>query len=194
MFEMEGDVACRPPDSAAVIQVVKVLRSRLRRRGLAISISGIDGSGKTTLAKNLVRALDASDVPVRYLHVHQWYLNVLTIPMLLLFNRYFARKTLVFDRSIYDNIAVMSVRRRCPPWLSWVMLAAVRGCYPRFDYRFYLVVSFDEARVRRPDTRKVRFSILSRVYDEIALRVQYIRLPSDSSLFAAVIRNIAVEA
>lgn len=189
---MEDDIACELSGSTPVIQAVEALRSRLRRRGVAISVCGIDGSGKTTLAKNLVRALGASGVPVRYLHVHQWYRNALTTPMLLLFNRYFARKTLVFDRGIYDNIAVVSVGRRCPRWLSRLMLAAVRGCYPRFDYRFYLVVSFDEARVRRPDTHRVRFAALSSIYDEIAFRAQYVQLRSDGNLFAAVIHNIAV--
>lgn len=190
---MEDHVAGGLSDSPSISQAVEVLRSRLRRRGLAISISGIDGSGKTTLAKALVRALGASGVPVRYLHVHQWYRNVLTIPMLLIFNRYFARKALLFDRSIYDNIAVMSVGRRCPQWFSRLTLTAIRGCYPRFDYRLYLVVSFEEARLRRPETRKARFAALNRIYEEIACRALYVRLRSDSNLFAAVIRNIAAE-
>lgn len=192
--EMEDGIADGLPDSMLLVQAVNVLRSRLHKGGLAISISGIDGSGKSTLARHLVHALEASGVPTRYLHLYQWYRNVLTTPIQLLYNRYFGRKLLVFDRSIYDNIAVVSMRHRCPRWLSNVALSVVLACHPKFDYRLYLVVAFDETLRRRPDTCENRFIVLSRIYDEIAYRAQYVRMRSDAHLFTAVLRNIVVGA
>lgn len=189
---MDDDIAHGLPDPILVEQAVKVLGSRLRRRGLSISISGIDGSGKTTLARDLIRALGASGIPVRYLHLYQWYLNVLTTPILLLYNRYFGRKLLVLDRSIYDNIAVVSMRRHCPKWLSHMAFTVALACYPRFDHRFHLVVGFDDAVVRRPDTIRARFVMLSGIYDEIASRARYVRLQSDAKLFSAVLQSIVI--
>ena len=179
-----------PPTQRAV----EFLASRLDKRGLAICLSGIDGSGKTTLARQLVLILNGSGVPVRHLHVYQWHVNVFVTPLRLLYNRYVGRKVLVFDRSIYDNVAVASIRRTCPRWLSQSALGAVLACYPKFDYRFYLSVAFTEALVRRPGMDEERFAVLSKAYDEIAGRAHYTRLPSDTHLLAAALRKMASHA
>jgi hypothetical protein len=181
-------------DSLKTRRAAGFLRSRLDKRGLAICLSGIDGSGKTTLARELVQALEAANVPVRHLHLYQWHVNVLVTPIRLFYNRYFGRKLLVFDRSIYDNFAVASIRRRCPRWFSLAALAVVLACYPKFDYRFYLVVGFKETRLRRPDMDNERFVLLSKTYDEITFRARYTRLRSDTSLFAAVLQRMTAEA
>ena len=188
---MEDGATHELPDSALMRRAVDLLSSRLHKRGLTICLSGIDGCGKTTLARELVHGLEASNVPARYLHLHQWYLNVSITPILLAYNRYFDRKVLVFDRSIYDNLAVASLRRFWPRWLSRGLLAAIVTCYPRFDYRFYLVVPFSEALVRRPDTEKERFARLGKIYDEIASRARYLRFQSDKRLFSTVLQRIA---
>jgi thymidylate kinase len=190
---MQADVAYELSDSDLVSAAAEALHAKLRKRGLAVCLSGIDGSGKTTLARNLVRVLKASGVPVRHLHLHQWYVNLFVTPVLLIHNRYFARRLLVFDRTIYDNIAVASIRRRCPQWLSRLTLAAVLAYYTRFDYRFYLVVEFSDALARRPDTDRDRFTSLSKIYEEVTSRARYSRLRSDLHLFDAVVRKLAIE-
>jgi thymidylate kinase len=190
---MQADVAYELSDSKLVPAAAQALRARLRKQGLAVCLSGIDGSGKTTLARNLVRVLKASGVPVQHLHLHQWYVNLFVTPFLLIHNRYFARKLLVFDRTIYDNIAVAAVRRHCPRRLSRLALAVVLACYTTFDYRFYLVVGFSDALARRPDTDRDRFTSLSMIYEEVISKACYSRLPSDLHLFDAVVRELATE-
>lgn len=190
MPEMEEWKSRELPDPALTPGVKELLSSRLHKRGIAICLSGIDGSGKTTLARELVQVLEASGVPVRYLHLHQWYLNVSVTPALLLYNKYFGCKVLVFDRSIYDNIAVASLRRYWPRWLSRVTLKVVLACYPRYDHRLYLVIAFNETLLRRPSTGEERFMLLSKVYEEIVHQVKYIRLTSNAHLFVAALREI----
>jgi thymidylate kinase len=190
---MQADVAYELSDSDLVSAAAEALHAKLRKRGLAVCLSGIDGSGKTTLARNLVRVLKASGVPVRHLHLHQWYVNVFVTPVLLLHNRYFARRLLVFDRTIYDNIAVASIRRRCPRWLSRLSLAAALACYTTFDDRFYLVVEMSDALARRPDTDRDRFMSLSKIYEEVISRARDIRLRSDLHLFDAVVRKLGMD-
>jgi thymidylate kinase len=170
-----------------------VLQSTLAKKGVAISISGIDGCGKTTLAQDLVQALDASNVPVRSLHLYQWYINIVATPLLLLYNRYFGHKVLVLDRCIYDNIAVATIQRRYPSRLLRAILIVAFACYPKFDYRFYLVTSFTETRRRRPDTRKKKFEALTGIYEQIALGARYMHLRSDSTLIDVVLRIIAYD-
>jgi thymidylate kinase len=165
-------------------------KARLRKRGLAISISGIDGSGKTTLARDVVRILEKSGVRARYLHLYQWYLNALSTPLLLLYNRYFGREVLVFDRSVYDNAAVALFRFDFPPAVVRAVLSSVSAIYPKFDYRIYLVTSLEETRIRRPGTCEKRFELLSKIYDEIARRVKYVRLQSDRQLLQAALSHL----
>jgi hypothetical protein len=169
----------------------RVLRSSPRERGLAICISGIDGSGKTTLARQLLGELGAARVPARYVHVYQWYLNLIAMPLRLLYNRYVGREVLVLDRTIFDNIALVAASRRCPRWLARSVLAIVLALYPRFDYRFYLVADYPETLRRRPDTGEQRFAELAAGYDWVTASTGHTRLASDAMLFAEVLRVIA---
>lgn len=181
------------PDAALVRKAVGVLRSRLQKRGVNIYVSGIDGAGKTTLAQTLVATLAASDIPSRHLHVYQWYLSLLWTPLLLLHNRYLGRKVLLFDRGIYDNIAVLSVRQWCPGWLAHMAICIAAATYPKADHHFYLVTTLPETVQRRPDTCAKRFAALSKTYEGIASRVRCVKLSSDTHLFSAVLRSIAGE-
>lgn len=160
-------------------------------RGVAISISGIDGSGKTTLAHELTRVLAGLDVPVRYLHVYQWHRNLLTTPVIIVVNRFFGRRVLVFDRTIYDNIAVLAIRRYCPHIFVMGILRLASRWYPRFDLRFYLHTTFPETCRRRPDTDACRYEMLRHIYDVISKRVSAVRLESDRRLFDAVLAEIS---
>lgn len=190
---MEDRESREHSDSLQVQRAAELLRSRLAKKGLVICLSGIDGSGKTTVARQLVEVLDASGVPVCHLHLYQWYVNVLVTPVRLLYNRYIGRKVLVFDRSIYDNIAVASIKQHCPQGLTRAALEVVLTCYPKFDYRFYLVAEWAETLRRRPDMDKEWFVLLSGTYDEITFRARHMRLPSDEHLFAAVLHEIAAD-
>jgi len=178
-------------DSTLLQRAADRLRPILRKRGLAICISGIDGSGKTTLARQLVDGLDAAGLPSRYLHLYQWYVNLFATPVLLLYNRHVGRKVLLFDRSIFDNIAVAAASRRCPRWLTYGALASARALYPRFDHRFYLVTDFSETLRRRPDTREQRFAELTLIYEWIAATAGHVQLHSGPTLFGEVLALIA---
>jgi thymidylate kinase len=181
------------PDAVLVQRAVGVLRSRLRKCGISIYISGIDGAGKTTLARAFVEILEAANMPARHMHVYQWYLNIILTPVLLLHNRYLGRRILIFDRGIYDNIAVLYLRQGCPEWMPRAAIDMVAALYPRMDHHFYLVTTFSEAVQRRPDTCAKRFMALTEIYEGIASRVRCIQLRSDKRLFCAALRNIAGE-
>jgi hypothetical protein len=188
---MAVNVSNHDRDATLIATATGALRQRLCKRGIAFCISGIDGSGKTTLAVQLERMLRASDIPVRRMHIYQWYANVLLAPSLLLYNYYFGRKVLIFDRSVYDNIAAVATKQYCPRWLYYGVLSVVSSCYPSFDHCFYLVAGFQETLRRRQDTCKAQFIVFRRIYNQIFAHIKHVRLHSDSMLFAETLRNIA---
>jgi thymidylate kinase len=178
----------RSPSARRAVDALEIAASR---KGVAISISGIDGSGKSSLAQVLVQMLQRSTVSVRYMHVYRWYANILTTPVVILYNRYVSRRVLVLDRCIYDNIGVAAARQGVPNRLFRAALRVVLACYPEFDHRFYLVVPFAETLRRRPDTREKEFMTLTAVYENIAARAGYVRLQSDSTLIEKVLNVLS---
>jgi thymidylate kinase len=188
---VQDSIASNFLDTSLVQKAAEMLELRLSKKGIAISISGIDGSGKTSLAQRLVQTLDASNVSVRYMHLHHWHTNIVVTPFLLLYNRHFARKVLVLDRCIYDNIAVATIRRRYPPRLLPLILILAIPCYPKFDYNFYLFTTFAETLRRRPNTCKKQFMALTEIYEQIALRRRCVRLQSDRNLSNTVLRVVS---
>ena len=136
----------------------------LSRRGVSICITGIDGCGKTTLSTQLASAMSAAVISVRRLHIYRWHQNVFITPLVLIYNRLVGRRVLIFDRSIYDNLAVAGV---ASPWLRSHLASLfwlLRYCYPAFDLRYYLHVPYDETVRRRPDTAPSRFRLLDQCY------------------------------
>jgi thymidylate kinase len=190
---MQADAAYEQVEPGLLHGAVEALRSRLCKRGIAVCISGINGSGKTSLARHLVGAMETADIPARHLHLYQWYANIIVTPLLLFHNRYLGRRVLVCDRTIYDNLAVAASRHRLPSWLSRIALHIVLACYPTFDHRFYLATNLSEVLSRRPGTDKKWFLVLSCAYNEISSRAGYTRLQSDARLFDQVLRSIATE-
>lgn len=188
---MSTDFVYERPDPELIRNAVELLQAKLSRRGIGICVSGIDGSGKTTLARGLVEVLRSSGLPARRLHLYQWYVNIAVTPLVLFYNRYFGRKILVLDRGIYDNVAVTIIKFPCPPWLSDIMIALMRACYPRVEYSFYLVANFAETLKRRPDTRERQFALLTNTYERMMARVRHDRLCSDEQSFNAALRCIA---
>lgn len=185
---MAIDPVYEHPDPELIRVVVELLRKRLSQRGVGICVSGIDGSGKTTLARNLIEMLNRAGLPARRMHLYKWYVNILVTPIVLFYNRYFGRRILVLDRGIYDNAAVMAVRFSCPLWLSDVITAAMRMFYPRVDYSFYLVAGFSETLKRRPETREGQFALLSATYERMMARVRHYRLCSNRHSFSVALR------
>lgn len=188
---MSTDFVYERPDPELIRNAVELLQTRLSRRGIGICVSGIDGSGKTTLARGLVEVLKSSGLPACRLHLYQWYVNIAVTPFVVFYNRYFGRKILVLDRGIYDNVAVMTIRFRCPTWLSDVVIALMRACYPRVEYSFYLVAGFTETLKRRPDTREHQFALLTKTYERMMAYVRHDRLCSNEQSFNAALQCIA---
>jgi hypothetical protein len=156
------------------------MRARLRHRGIAICVSGIDGSGKTTLARRLAAELSAAGLPARHLHVYRWYLNVAYTPLVLLHNRFIGRGVLVFDRTIY----------RVPESLLPGVMRFLRAFYPAFDFRFLLYASLDETLSRRPDTAPATYAAALRIYRRIAEAIGFTELASDQALFGNVLSRM----
>lgn len=187
---MSTDFIYEDPDPEVMRNVVEMLHKRLSTKGVAICLSGIDGSGKTTLARSLVEALKGEGVPTRRLHYYQWYVNIIITPIVILYNRLFGRKVLVLDRGIYDNLAVMTLKFRCPRLLSDVLARLMRVVYPKVDYSFYLVASFNDTLERRSDTRQSRFTLLTENYDRLMRHVRHCVVRSDEQLFNAALQHI----
>jgi len=176
-------------DSSLPPAGIEALRARLRTRGLVICLSGIDGSGKTTLANQLVVAFKRAGLPARHLHVYQWHMNLMAMPVRLLFNRHIGREVLVLDRTLFDNLAVLALR--CPRWMLRGLLRLALAVHPRFDYCFYLVADFAETLRRRPETTAPRYEALRADYDWVTSMAGHTRLNSDTALFGEVMRRIA---
>jgi hypothetical protein len=167
-----------------------LLRSLLSRRGIAIGLSGIDGCGKTTACGQLGAVLESAGISVARFHLHQWYKALLLTPFIVLVNRYFGKRALIFDRSIYDNIAVFFSPR---PWLRrWLPMTIrlIRVAHPQFDYRFYLVASIAETIERRPNTDPVNYAALAAVYEEIVDAAAYQTICSDSTSLERVLEAL----
>lgn len=177
-------------DDAATVERVSRFRERLSRRGMSICLNGIDGSGKTTLAKQLLTVLNSAAVPARFLHIYRWHSNVLVTPWIILKNRYFGKNLIIFDRNVYDNVAVFFTSARRSRWLLSACLWVLNALYPDFDHKFYLEVSFEETKRRRPDTILERFTSLSEIYGAIVNSSHHTVIQSDETTLGTVLNHI----
>ncbi len=181
----------------SLMEQVAAVGTMLRRRGICICISGIDGAGKTLLAKQLRRVLGSVAIEARYLHRYRWYDNVFVVPWILLVNRLWRKRVLIFDRAIYDNLVYTLARvaelQKRERWLGlglrWVALF-----YPRFDHRFYLVVPFELARRRRPDIVAEDFRCKSQLYHHIARSAGFSVYRSDGRTLRKVLSKLTPDA
>lgn len=171
-----------PIDGDLLARTVGLLERRLAQRGLSIWISGIDGTGKSTLARALTGMLRAEGVDARCLHWYQWYINLVRTPPVLLHNRYRARRVLIFDRTITDNLAVLIGKRERLRWLLRPLLGAVRRFYPEPDCELYLFAGFNEIARRRPDTEERRFLAITDAYAHVLRYSNRVQLDSDPQL------------
>jgi hypothetical protein len=108
----------------------------------------------------------------------------------LLHNRYVAHRVLVFDRTIFDNLAVACANSRLPRRLLRAAVAITQWIYPRFDRRFHLVATLAETLQRRPDTIPSRYHELLGIYRDIASAAGFVELPSDEALVGRVLERL----
>jgi len=177
-------------DNQLMAEKIKALGDRLDARGLSICLMGIDGSGKTTLSTQLSEIFNRLNVRNRRLHIYSIYQNMLTTPLLLLWNRYYARRMLIFDRTIFDNIAVFFGTRPSLHCLLPFTLRMIRLLYPGYDHYIYLQTTFDETMLRRPEVAPKRYHQLSRSYKIIIDKGGFDIFDSTQSLLENVIEVI----
>lgn len=178
-------------DPELLTEAVGSLKSMLVSRGATISVSGVDGSGKTLLTTHLVKILRDANIAVLRLHSYQWYKNITTTPVRILVNKYFGRKILLLDRGIYDNIAVFSSTRGAWELITDMAVGLAIKLYPTFDFRFYLSTSLVEGLRRRPEMDASQLSHLQQVYAPIVHRAGYLGLESNERLLDRVLEHLA---
>lgn len=178
-------------DPTLLTEAIGSLKDMLERRGVTISVSGVDGSGKTMITTLLAKTLQDADIAVLRLHSYQWYLNVTMTPVRILINRYVGRKVILLDRSVYDNIAVFLSMHRIWQSVADIIIGFVSNVYPTFDYRFYLSTSLGEGLRRRPEMSESQLSHFQQIYAPIVRRAKYLELESDDRLLDGVLEQLA---
>lgn len=181
-------LACDP---ALLTKAIGSLKNVLESRGATISVSGVDGSGKTLLTTNLLKILHEANIAVLRLHSYQWYANITITPVRIIFNKYIGRKILLLDRSIYDNIAVFSSKYGAWQLIADTVVGLAVKLYPTFDFRFYLSTSLVEGLRRRPEMSESELSRLQQIYAPITQRAGYLELESNERLLDRVLERLA---
>lgn len=120
------------------------------RKGAIVSISGPDGSGKSTLTRQLVDKLSMAGVPTRHVHCFKWYEQITIQPLRLLFLRH-KGYVVICDRTIVDNVLELARKLSLHPTHWRWLLQALITLQPRFDYRITLLCSEDDLAQRRPE-------------------------------------------
>lgn len=167
------------------------IRESLLNRGLSICVIGQEGTGKSTLVMQLGRSLQAAGIEVRHEHVHRFWMNLSVSPWLLLHNRFIAKRVLIFDRTIYDNVAVHCGRRGMLAKVLRPVLPALAMLHPRFDVGFRLRCPIEQVLQRRRNTDRETFLAQEAIYDEVARRVGLRSLESTRPLLRSAMEAIA---
>ena len=178
--------------STVMIEKIHSFKNNLNVRGANISIMGIDGSGKTTLSAQLSDIFNQMSITNQSLSIYRIYKNIFTTPLILLYNRYFQKRILIFDRCIFDNIAVFFSTRPYLHCLLPVILLITRLLYPKFDYYFYLSASLEDTIARRrSEIEPQGYFRLTLIYNEITKRCKFHILNSTPTLLQLVLNIIA---
>ncbi len=165
------------------------LRAAVRRRGLIIALAGIDGSGKTTLARKLAATFEQAGVPVERRHLYAWYVNLAWTPLVMLAARRKPR-VLILDRGIYDNLAKWEVSAPILKPLLRGLVWCLRRMYPRPDIALHLRADWTQTAARRPEMLRDRYLRLTRAYHQVMAAAGFRRLRSDDETERTARRHI----
>lgn len=165
----------------------------LKSRGIAICLMGNDGSGKTTLSEELSRQFTKSGIPNKRLHIYNWYKHVFITPIILILNRYIFREVLIFDRSIYDTVAVFFSKKTYSDWQIRILNFILKIMYPAFDHRIYLEIPLDETIKRRPDTDPDIYYAMIGVYRPLSQYHDFTMLNTKQSVLTEVLDQILID-
>jgi thymidylate kinase len=161
-----------------------------RRRLYRVCIAGCEGAGKTTLRQQLKRVLEEEKAEVRVLHRYGLIDNLTAVPLHMIRSRSSARIVEIYDRSIYDNLAVWAARTGLPRWAVRQIARCVRLVYPRFDSSIYLEVDLETTRLRRPGTEPRRFLRLREAYRRVTAAAQFVPVRGDDESLRTVVTLI----
>src|SRR5262245_30159143 len=155
------------------------LRGRLARRGINLALSGVDGSGKSSLAAALADALQGAGMAVEVMHRYRWLDNLVTTPCRLVANRLVGRRVVVYDRCYLDNVAKFFPAG--PKGLAWTRRAARlwRALTTCFDRVFYLHAPYEEVTRRGREMTRQEFDRLEGSYRLLAAEGWLVPVASD---------------
>ena len=175
------------------------------KKNLLIAFSGMDGSGKTTVAKKLESYMNKKGYNVFFKHAHgyaisknsfsvdeksikrfRWLLFLLSPFMLLdsYFTYYFKYKpqlkhnTVICDRYFYDKVARMLYYNIINKFVARIYLSLL----PQPDHLFFLNVSSHNAKLRKNEYSNNEYNRFREVYQFIAMKTNAIVIDADLPL------------
>jgi len=186
------------------------------KKNLLIAFSGMDGSGKTTVARKLETYMKKKGYCVFFKHAHGYavsknsfaigeknikrfrWLFFLLSPLMLLdsfFTYYFKYKpqlehdTVICDRYFYDKVARMLYYNITNKFIAGIYLSFL----PRPDYLFYLSVSSHNAKLRKNEYSIKDYERFKKIYHFIAAKTNAVVINADlplSSVFNKIISYV----
>jgi hypothetical protein len=126
------------PDERQVRESLTQLRQCVNGRGISIVITAPTHAARRDVARRLDEILALAGIPSGVVHLYRWWDQLFATPGILYRNRVRRRRVLVFERTIFDNVARLLGRARLTRGLIWPALWLMRWLYPRFDYLFYV--------------------------------------------------------
>lgn len=168
-------------DILANRELMKLLRERFSNRGAIISLAGPDGSGKTTLAHQLVLVLGGAGLPVRSIHSYAWYMNLFVLPIRLAgFRR--RNHIIILDRSIFDNVIELSRKINLPTSLLRLILKGLNKVYLSSDHRFLLTAPLDIYQSRRPEEDRAKLEVSQFLYMNLIPTAHFHRVETNEPM------------
>lgn len=174
-------------------------------KNVLIAFSGMDGSGKTTLAKMLESHLKKRGYRVYYKHAHGYTISknsfaideksikrfrlllFLLSPFMLLdslFTYYFKYKpqlkhnAVICDRYFYDKVARMLYYNVINTFIAGIYL----NLLPRPDYIFHLYISSEMAKSRKNEYSTAEYDQFRKIYQFVAAATKATIIDADLPL------------
>ncbi len=183
-------------------------------KNLLIAFSGMDGSGKTTVAKKLESYMKKKGFRVFFKHAHGYaisknsfsideknikrfcWLFFLLSPFMLLdsfFTYYFKYKpelehnVIICDRYFYDKVARMLYYNITNNFIAGIYLSLL----PRPNRLFYLNVSSHNAKLRKNEYSIKDYERFKKIYDFIAMKTNAVIIDADLPLSTVFNKTIS---